>query len=169
MATYTIQNTYVPLRQDAHKNGDVTAADTALTAETAGYTYHSSDRPAGAFRLNPEDEQVTMIFPCLDASNNKAFEMRFFGYAAGDGPAELIADVSLTTGLARINDVTTSLYVDTITVDYEAHISAVNLADNTASDRIAKMNISTFGYAYLYAEVVDITTGMSVRPMARSF
>jgi len=168
MATYTIQNGYVPMRQDK-TNGDVTAADTALDGSTAGYTYHSSDRPAGAFRLNPEDEQVTMIFPQMDATHNLSFEIKLWGYGAGEDPAEFICDLSLTTGTARVNDITTQLYVDTITCSSEAHISALNAADNTGNNRVAKLNVSTFGYKYLYAEVFDITPNTSVRPMIRSF
>jgi hypothetical protein len=159
----TPQYGYVPLR-----GADVTAEDILLDGSTAGYTYHESDRPPSAFQLTEEYNASIIMFENYDASDNKNSGVNLWGYGQ-TGPAEFICDLSLTAGTARINDVTTNLYTDTITRVNDlsdGHIKKIKITDS-GNDRVAKVWFDNVGYKYLYVEVYDLTTGAKINPMIR--
>lgn len=156
---------YTPLRGG---NGDVTIADATLTPATAGVTFHESDRPADAFKLNEEYNASVIIFENYDTADNKNAGVNIWGYAT-TGPAEFIADLSLTTGKARIDDIATSLYTDTITRVNDlsdGHIKKIKILDS-GNDRISKVWFDNTGLKYLYVEVYDLTTSAKIRSMVR--
>lgn len=161
----TGQFSYEPMR-----GGDVTVVDTVLDSSTAGFTFHESDKPASAYELNPEYNAPIIIFETKDASDNKNISINLYGYPV-NGPAEFIAELSLTVGTARINDSTRSLYVDTIvrTNDVsDGHAKKITIRDS-GNNRIAKVWFDGMGLRNVYSEVSDMTTGMSVNPKIRSF
>jgi hypothetical protein len=154
---------YVPAR-----GGVVTAADTVLDGSTAGYTYHQSDRPASAFTLTEEHVGSVIMFENYDTSDGINSAVRIWGYPH-KGPAEFIADLSLTAGTARIDDVTTNLYTDTITRVNDlsdGHIKKIKITDS-GNDRVAKVWFDNVGYGHLYVEVYDLTTSAKISPMIR--
>lgn len=146
----TIQNGYVPMRP-----ADVSVDDTALDGETAGYTYHEHDRPSGAFELGEDCNAAEIVFAGSDASDGNDFNCKLYGYARS-GPAEFLGDISCTIGTARINDVTTALYIDTITVAEQGHIKTLSVSDS-GNNRVAKLAFDTIGHKYLYVEFYDVS------------
>jgi len=159
----TAQYGAVPMR-----GGDVTIADLTLTPATANRTLHESDRPASAFELNEEYNASVIIFENYDTANNTNAGVNIWGYPVA-GPAEFIADLSLTTGLARIDDSETDLYTDTITRANDlsdGHIKKIKILDS-GNDRISKVWFDNTGLKYLYIEVYDLTTGAKIRPLLR--
>ncbi len=94
--------------------------------------------------------------------------MNIWGYPLV-GPAEFIADLSLTTGQARIDDSATDLYTDTITRVNDlsdGHIKKIKILDS-GNDRISKVWFDNTGLKYLYIEVYDMTTSAIIRPLVR--
>lgn len=159
----TAQYGYVPMR-----GGDVTVADTTLSPTTAGYTFHESDRPTSIHKLGEEDNASFIIFENYDTSADINSAVNIWGYAA-KGPAEFIAELSLTTGTARIDDIATDLYTDTITRVNDlsdGHIKDIEIRDS-GNNRVAKVFFDNCGYKYLYTEVYDLTTNAKIRPMIR--
>lgn len=154
---------YEPMR-----GRDVTAEDTLLDGSTAGHTFHESDRPASAFRLTQEYVGSVIMFENYDTSDAKNSGVNLWGYPL-EGAAEFIADISLTTATARIDDITTDLYTSGITLVSDlsnGHIKKIKITDS-GNGRIAKLWFDNVGYAYLYAEVYDLTTGAKLKPMIR--
>jgi len=145
-----MQNGFVPMRPS-----DVSSDDTVLDGETAGYTLHEHDRPKAAFELGPECNGCEIIFPCSDASDDNDFNCYLYGWPAA-GPGSLMADISCTIGLARIKDVTTALYVDTISIDSQNHIKTLSAFDS-GNDRIARIALDTVGLKYLYPNFYDVS------------
>jgi hypothetical protein len=82
----------------------------------------------------------------MDGSDNIPFQGRLWGYAA-NGPAEKICDVSCTPGLARIQDSSHALWVDTI-VATDVHVSDLDVNDS-GNDRIAKLDFDSAGYSWI--------------------
>ncbi len=157
------QYKYVPLR-----GRDVTEVDTTLSPATANYTFHESDRPESAFVLGEEDNGSVIIFENYATADGKNSAVNLWGYAH-KGPAEFIAELSLTTGTARIDDNATDLYTDTITRVNDVsdgHSKKITIRDS-GNNRIAKVWFDNMGYQYIYAEVYDLTTGARIRPMIR--
>jgi len=158
---------YQPLRTEGG-NGDVTAVDATLSPATAGRTFHESDRPSSAFCIADEFNASVIIFENYGTANNVSAGVNIWGYPTA-GPAEFIADLSLTTGLARIDDGATDLYTDTITRvndPSDGHIKKIRIVDS-GNDRIAKVWFDNTGLKYLYVEVYDLTTGAKIRPLVR--
>lgn len=157
---HTMQGSYESMR-----SGDVTTDDTALDGETSNYTYHWHDKPKEAFQLGPEYNSCEIIFTggfeCADNTVNADttdggnFAFKFYGYTE-HGPAEYLADVSGTIGLARIADSTLALYADTIVIAEQKHVKTLSVSDS-AADRVAKLTFDVFGYKYLYAEGYDVS------------
>ena len=162
-ALKTSQYGFIPLR-----GGDVTSVDAILTPATAGRTFHESDRPATAFKLGDEYNASVLIFENYDTADGVNAAVNVWGYAE-TGPAEFIADLSLTTGLARIDDNATDLYTDTITRVNDlsdGHIKKIKILDS-GNDRISKVWFDNTGLKYLYVEIYDLTTGAKIRPLVR--
>jgi hypothetical protein len=160
----TIQNTYVPMRGAT----GVSAVDSTLTPDTAGYTLDEHDRPAGAFELGEDCNAACLIFyQGGDASDDTNSTANIWGYAK-TGPAEWICDLTFTTGDAIVNDVTTSMWIDTATIDTQTHIKTVSVADS-ANERIAKVAFDVVGLKYIYVEVVELTTDTTLVPLIRTF
>ena len=139
-----------------------------MTPATAGRTFHESDRPVTAFKLNDEYNASVLIFENYDTSADINSGVNIWGYGS-TGPAEFIADLSLTTGLARIDDIATSLYTDTITRVNDlsdGHIKKIKILDS-GNDRVSKVWFDNTGLKYLYVEVYDLTTGAKIRPLVR--
>lgn len=147
----TIQNGYVAMR-----TSDVTTDDTQLDGETAGLTYHYTDRPSEAFGLGPESNAAEIIFPGSDVSDGNNFSAKLYGYRTGEAPAEFLADISGTAGLARIADVTTALYTDTLVIASQGHIKTLSVADS-GNDRVAKLAFDCVGFQWLYVEFYDVS------------
>ncbi len=157
-------------KYESMRGGDVTAVDTLLDGSTAGYTFHQSDRPASAFPLTEEYVGSVIIFENYDASDAKNAGVNLWGYPR-KGAAEFIADLSLTTATARINDSTTGLYTSKITRvndTSDGHVKKITIRDS-GNGRIAKVWFDNVGYQWLYTEVYDLTTGAKIRPMIRPF
>lgn len=158
---------YEPLRKDS-ATGDVTAVDTTLSPTTANYTFHVTDRPSGAFKLNEEYNGSEIIFENYDTSAAINSAAIFWGYGR-KGPAEFMGDFSLTTGTARIDDAATDLYTGTITRVNDVsdgHLKKITIRDS-GNNRVAKMWFDNVGYEWIYCEVYDLTTGAKIRPMIR--
>jgi len=150
------------------RGGDVTVADLTLTPATAGRTFHESDRPITVFKLNEEYNASVLIFENYDTSADINSGANVWGYGLA-GPAEFMMDLSLTTGLARIDDIATDLYTDTITQvndSSDGHIKKIKILDS-GNDRIAKVWFDNTGLKYLYVEIYDLTTGAKITPMIR--
>jgi hypothetical protein len=164
-ALKTAQYGYTPLR-----GGDVTAVDTTLSPATAGSTFGEHDRPTSAYRLGEEDNGCIIIFENYDTTPNVNSAVNIWGYAV-NGPAEFIAELSLTTGAARINDDGGDVYTDTITRVNDVtdgHVKKITIADS-GNDRVAKVFFDDIGYRWIYPEVYDLTTGAKINPMIRPF
>jgi hypothetical protein len=154
---------YEPMR-----GKDITVADTTLSPATSKSTFHESDRPASAFKLNEEYNASVIIFENYDTTPNINSAVNIWGYGK-TGPAEFIAELSLTTGAARIDDEAGDLYTDTITRVNDlsdGHIKKIKITDS-GNDRVAKVWFDNVGYKYLYVEVYDLTTGAKINPMIR--
>lgn len=162
-ALKTAQYGFIPLR-----GGDVTVVDNVLTPAIAGRTFHESDRPESAFRLGDEYNASVIIFENYDTEESVNAAVNIYGYASV-GPAEFIADLSLTTGAARIDDNDIDLYTGTITRVNDlsdGHIKKIKILDS-GNDRISKVWFDNTGLKYLYVEIYDLTTGARIRPMVR--
>ncbi len=147
----TIQLGYEKMRVS-----DITTDDTQLDGETAGYTYHYTDRPIDSYSLGPEANAAEIIFPGSDVSDGNNFSAKLYGYRVNDAPAEFLADISGTAGLARIADVTTALYTDTLVIASQGHIKTLSVADS-ANDRVAKLAFDCVGFQWLYVEFYDVS------------
>jgi len=154
---------YEPLR-----GGDITIVDGTLSPATPSFTYHESDRPKSAFPLNEEYNGSVIIFENYDTTPDVNSAVNVWGYGK-TGPAEFIAELSLTTGLARIDDESGDLYTDTITQvndNSDGHAKKIKITDN-GNDRVSKVWFDNMGYKYLYVEVYDLTTNAKIRPLVR--
>ena len=159
---------YEPMRGAAGGNGDVTVADALLDGSTAGRTFHASDRPVDAFKLTPEYVGSVIMFENFDTSDGKNSGVNLWAYPL-EGPAEFMADLSLTTATARIDDVTTDLYTSGMTRVNDlsdGHIKKIKITDS-GNGRIAKVWFDNAGYSWIYPEVYDLTVGAKIRPMIR--
>lgn len=158
---HTYQGSYEPMRL-----ADVCADETLLDGETASYTYHWHDKPSGAKELGTECNGCVIVMHGTDVDNNDTFVFNLYGYAEG-GPAEFIAEVSGTIGVARINDVTTTLYADAMNIVEQGHIRNLAVKDGAESGRIAKLTFDTGGLKYLWLEFSDISD--AYRPYIRVY
>ncbi len=150
------------------RGGDVTVADATLTPATANRTFHFSDRPPSAYKLGEEENASVLIFENSDTADGANAGVNIWGYSV-NGPAEFIADLSLTTGTARIDDVATDLYTDTITRVNDlsdGHIKKIKIVDS-GNDRIARVWWDNTGLKYIYVEIYDLTTNAKIRPLIR--
>ena len=157
---HTIQTSGVPARLL-----DVTVDDTPLDGETSGYTYDWHDMPQNkVFALGEEANAVEVYFAGWNTTDNFPFSVKLYGYCAR-GPAEFIADISGKAGLARINDSTHNLFVDTLIFSDREHIKGCSISDS-GNDRIAKLALDCVGYKYLYFEFYDVSAGQNayIRP-----
>lgn len=163
--SYTIQGSYEQMR-----SADVTTDDTVLDGSTAGYTYDWHDKPSAAKELGPEYNACEIIFPCgqdfLDdtnamiATDGNNFAFSLWGYAER-GPAEFLCEVSGTVGTARIEDSTSVLYTDTLTIDSQGHLKTISVADAGGNNRVAKLAFDTCGLKYLYVCFSDTSAAIN--------
>jgi hypothetical protein len=85
--------------------------------------------------------------------------LKLYG-APETGPIEYLYDISLTTGTARFNDLTTSLWADTVNVGETAHFKSATTKSPT--NGIGRLQFDGGGYKYLTAELYDISSGWRV-------
>lgn len=155
----TYQGSYELL---ADSSVDVTIFDGSST----GYTYLWSDFSRTAFLVEPtlgtklvgtECNGIEIIAAGLASANNDDGAFRLYGRTE-NGPAEYLADISMTVGTARYyNDASTSLYVDTFVIAEQAHLTNIAVKD-TANDRISKLQLDFAGYRYITAELYDVSS-----------
>jgi hypothetical protein len=139
-----------------------------MDGSTANLTHHWSDKPASAKYLGEEYNGCEIIFaggqkslsesdPSLSdttgTTDGTNWDGKLWGYTSS-GPAELIAEISVTAGTSRVNDATTALYADTITVANDYHLTDVAVQDS-GNNRVAKLNFDTVGYRFIYCEFTD--------------
>lgn len=151
---HTIQSGWIPLR-----SGDVSTDEVPLDSSTSGsnlWDLTSKD----CVELGPEANGINIFF-AINGADGAQDTCHIFGKADG-GPAERIAEFSLTAGAAYFEgllpgestskvDSTAYLMVDTIAMDAtnEFHIRDVDYFD-TANDAAAKLTFDTTGLKFLY-------------------
>jgi hypothetical protein len=137
------------------------SADVSLfDGSSAGFTYDWSDRPnlvdgsQGCKKLGNEANGCEIIVladaEAVDGANTN---FKLWAYAE-NGPAVYLADVSCTVGTARFEDSTTALWIDTMTIDTQGHLNALNVKDS-GNDRVCKLKFDIGGYGYLCCEMYD--------------
>lgn len=123
-----------------------------------------ADRPSDVLSMTPEWNGIELYFESpSDATDNFSGGIRLWGGAAG-GPTEFVADLSVTAGAATIGGVATALYIDTIVIAEQEHISNLTVSDS-ANNRIAKIMFDVLGFEFLYLDAYDIS--MSIQGRAR--
>jgi len=152
---HTIQQGYVPLR-----SAEVTTDESPLDSSTSGNTFWDmTDKDV--YELGEEANGICVYFAAGDTGDGSVGTCHAFGKAV-HGPAEKIAEMSLTFGAAYWQgtlpgegtskaDSTEYLMVDTIAIDStnEFHIRDVDYFD-TANNRAAKLTFDTTGLKFLY-------------------
>ena len=155
MFLHTFQGTYEVL-------ADATADVLALDGTKAGTTLDWHDRPAitaagGCHVIGNETNGCEIIASGYqDATDAANGSFRLYGYVEG-GPAEYIADISCTLGMVFINDVTTAMYVDTMTIAEQTHLTTVTVKD-TGNNRVAKLRFDVQGYRYICCRWYDVSS-----------
>jgi len=161
----TFQGSYVLL---AEASQDISGFD----GTSPGFTSHWHDLPAnrpsddtqpnirdltqGTIEVGNEANGCVIYAACVSTATegkNGAFEL--WGWPEM-GPAEYIADISCTTGLNFINDLTTALYVDTIVIAEQKHIKTLSVNDS-AANRICRLSFDLAGLKYISCRWYDIT------------
>lgn len=168
---------------------NTTSGTEMLDGETSGKTYAFKDKPSAAMWMGEEFNGVELLFVggYSSTKNNTpakalAGEGDTTGVNAGDtfdcmvwgwadnGPAERIAEVSITVGETnRYNDFTTALYANKITESIDYHISNVAQYDADGSSGIAKMTLDTAGLRYLYCEFTAASDAVDIAVFARPY
>ena len=127
-----------------------------LDGSTSGHTYDYSDMPSYAIEIGPEWNRIIGYFVVSQAIDNRNFGCRFWGYT-GNGPAELIGDVSGTVGTANYNDLTTTLYADTLTVVSPSTNAGLVCYDCTGDNRVSQFRFDCVGYKYIMLDPYGIS------------
>ncbi len=157
----TIQNGYEPIRV-----GDITVDEAELDGVTESLTFDEHDRPSTVKSVGEDANAMAVYFTGSDSTaDTDVFSAKLYGYARS-GPAEFIADISGTAGTARINDVATNLFVDTINISSQNFLKNVSVIDSD-NNRIAKLAFDFVGLKYIYVEFYDVSNGHNA--WARTF
>jgi len=155
---HTIQSCYSPIKV-SDITGIIAQSDQTqlIDGETDGYTYDSSDKPAkDILKLGPEANAIEAFFLGKDVTQGAGFGVHVWGWAAGGGPAELLAEISGTMGTARVGDSTVNCYASTLTVT-STHIKTAAAADS-GNNRICKFAVDVAGLPDIFFEFYDIST-----------
>jgi hypothetical protein len=160
----TFQGSYILL---AEATQDISGFDGTSPGLTSHWHDLPADRPAGespnirdatqgTVMLGPEANGCVIIAACVStATEDKNGNFELWGWPEL-GPAEYIADISCTTGLNYINDISTALYVDTMTIAEQFHVKNLTAKDS-GNNRICKLQFDLAGIKYLSCRWYDIT------------
>lgn len=141
-----------------------------MDGSTQGYTFDATDRPKNAIQLGENANGIEIIINHTDGSATDGYDgqMFLFGAAEGTAPSELLADVSITLGTARVSDDTLTtgqdpsheLWVDTMVVT-SGHVSTFSSTDS-GKNRICKLSGDLSGLRYIWPSFNDITDAAAV-------
>lgn len=173
---HTIQTSYVPLR-----SAEVTAGESPLDGTTTGSTLWDLTSH-DCFELDPAFNGICMYF-AAEAADGNTSTAHIWGRDKHNGPAEKIAEISLTAGVVYWNgrlpgatsntDGTTYLIMDTIAVDAtnEFHVKDVDVFDS-GNNRQAKLTFDTTGLKFILVEFTEVAGAgepTRITPYARFF
>jgi len=166
----TIHTSYVPLR-----TAEVTAPESPLDGTTAGSNLWDMSTK-DEFHLGEEANGIAIFFAGEMADGDQG-TCHLYGRAKG-GPAEKLAEVSLTAGTVffegkRPGDVTTQadnssyMCIDTIALDAtnEFHIRDIDFFD-VANNRPTRMIMDLAGLEYILCEFSAVP-GTRITPYGR--
>jgi hypothetical protein len=165
------------IRGGYEQKQDITAASTITNVglETGGADF--TDKPDGAWWVGEEYNGMVVIVAggVLDTSvaENDDYDLMFYGWA-DNGPAEKIADVSVTLGLTVYEDNTLHLWADTLALDATSEVHIADCVEYDGStDRICRLVLDTAGYRWFYFDCTAIgaagATDGAIRILARPY
>ena len=144
-----------------------------IEGDLSGGTFAFADKPADAMWMGEEYNGVELMFvggwgstnnntPAnalagsggdnTGASNGDTYDCVIWGWA-DNGPAERIADISITlSGANYYNEFTTALYPNKIVEVKDYHVANVGQYDADGSNGISKVAFDTAGLRWIYCE-----------------
>ena len=152
---HTFQSAYVPLR-----SAEVTSDDTPIDGTTA-WDLTSKD----CYELDPAYNGICIMF-AGEMTDGAQTTCHIHGQSI-NGPAEKIAEISLTAGTVYFKgrvpkgttdiDSTTYLHIDTIAADTtnDFHIRDTDYFDS-GNNRVAKFKFDTTGLKFLLCEFTQV-------------
>ena len=157
MMQHTFQGTYQKVWSSDFTGFDKWDATNVLDASTAGYTYDAHDRKKSlCIEIGPEWNRTTGFVVLGCATEDANARLKVYGYAQ-NGPAEVIADVSLTCGTASFGetDVTRTFGVEKFTAVHLASNAGWTTYDNPG--KFSTFRFDNIGYKWLYFEPSEVT------------
>jgi hypothetical protein len=144
---------------DVMRNNDP-AADEATITDFKQSARENADFSLNWYEVNEEANAVEMLPYQADntAGTNGTWEI--WGMAR-NGPAEMIAEISGTTGTAKISDDFTAVAYDTLTISSDVHLTTVAVADEGGANRPSKITFDVVGYQYLKNIYTDISSAQN--------
>lgn len=110
------------------------------------------------YSLNRESNGAEIIFYQEDATANVNSTVQLWGAALQNGPAELIAEISGTVGMASILNDTTALAWDTMNIIFDGLPVNIVASDASGSNRVSRITFDTMGLKYLKPIWTDISS-----------
>jgi hypothetical protein len=148
---HTFQGAYEKMRKADPASDEATITDFKPSAR------ESADVSLGWYPVDPASNGIEMIPYQADNTANTNGTWQLWGMATGNGPAEMLAEISGTVGTAKISDDFTALAYDTLTVASDVHISDISVSDAGGNNRVAKIRTDAIGYKYLKNVYTDIS------------
>jgi len=153
MPLHTFQGSYEPMRSQ-----DVPATNESTITDFKPSARKDADSSLGWYRVDPVFNGIEMIPYQADNTDNINGTWELWGMACGNGPAELMAEISGTVGTAKISDDFTALAYDTLNVVTDTHISDISVSDGGGNNRVGKIRTDAVGYKWLKNVYTDITS-----------
>ena len=152
---HTLQASYEKMRKSDP------AADEATITDFKPSARENADTSLGWYEVDPAFNGIEMIPYQADNTADINSTWQLWGMASGNGPAELLAEISGTVGTAKISDDFTALAFDTLTVASDVHIADISVSDAGSNNRVSKIRTDAVGYKYLKNVYTDISSAQN--------
>ena len=120
--------------------------------------FKPSERDDSWYELQREANGTEIIFYQEDGTADVNSTVQLWGMAIHNGPAELIAEISGTVGIASILNDTTALAWDTMNIVFDGLPVNIVASDASGSDRVSRITFDTMGLKYLKPIWTDISS-----------
>ena len=157
MYLHTIQTSFEKMRQV-----DVESDESPLTDFKPSARVSDDKSPSTAwYPINQESNGAEIIFYQADGTAGIDATAQIWGRAVHNGPAQLIAEVSGTSGTASILNDTTALAWDTLNLIFDGLPVNIVVSDASGSNRPARLNFDTMGLKFLKPIYTDISSAQN--------
>ncbi len=157
MFLHTFQGSFEKMRRVDVDSDESTITDFRPSVIIA----NNRDASESWYELNPEGNGAEIIFYQADATANTNSTVQLWGAAIHNGPAELVAEISGTTGTASILNDTTALAWDTLNIIFDGLPVNIVASDATGSNRPSRIAFDTMGLKFLKPIWTDISSAQN--------